>query len=171
DASDHGAGTPNTDSGHVDSGHVDSGHVEPGAAGADPVDTGDAGDPDGGRPDAGQAGRVPSSPPIARAPLVPAPVEEPPSPEPPAETVDADPQARPVDQIAVRKLGGFNFLSVSQWSALPRDERARLLKGGLVMFLFEGEEIEVRPALLWLQRLARSEGNNPDDPTVRRRGR
>jgi hypothetical protein len=116
-------------------------------------------------------GSTEPTPPVEPAPLVPPPAEQPPAPTVGSESQDADPQTHPVDQIAVRKLGGFNFLSVGQWSALPRDERARLVKGGLAMFLFEGEEVDVRPALLWLKQLARSEADDPNDPTVRRRGR
>lgn len=113
----------------------------------------------------------PSPPVVEQAPVVPPPAEEPPAPAVGSEGQGVDPQTHPVDQIAVRKLGGFNFLSVGQWSALPRDERARLVKGGLAMFLYEGEEVDVRPALLWLKQLARSEADDPNDPTVRRRGR
>lgn len=122
-------------------------------------------------PGPGPADRPPSSPAVEQAPLVPPPAEEPPAPAVASDGQGADQQTHPVDQIAVRKLGGFNFLSVGQWSALPRDERARLVKGGLAMFLFEGEEVDVRPALLWLKQLARSEADDPNDPTVRRRGR
>lgn len=127
--------------------------------------------PDDMRPAPEFGNRPPSSPPIERAPLVPPPAAEPPVPAERSEATAVDAQARPVDQIAVRKLGGFNFLSIGQWSALPRDERARLVKGGMVMFLYEGEEVDLRPALLWLKQLARSEAADPNDPTLRRRGR
>ncbi len=73
--------------------------------------------------------------------------------------------------VAVRKLGGFNFLSIGRWSGLPRDQRARLLKGGRVLFLMEGEEVPARPALLWLQYLARAEAEEVEEgeePSTRR---
>jgi len=143
---------------------MDPAGAEPGAA---PVASDPVGADDGvARPRPETLDRPPSSPPIERAPLAP----EPPA-APPVEREDDAKAGHPVDQIAVRKLGGFNFLSIGQWSTLPRDERARLLKGGLVMFLFEGEEVPVRPALLWLQQIARSESTGPDDPPTRRRGR
>lgn len=73
------------------------------------------------------------------------------------------PAGDPVDQIAVRKLGGFNFLSIPQWMALPRDEKARLIKGELVTFMYEGEEVSLRAALLFLQSLNRDEGDRHND--------
>ncbi len=73
------------------------------------------------------------------------------------------PVGDPVDQIAVRKLGGFNFLSIPQWMALPRDEKARLIKGELVTFMYEGEEVSLRAALLFLQSLNRDDGDRPND--------
>ena len=91
----------------------------------------------------------------------------------PAATTPSTPAAgvgqggHPVDQVAVRKLGGFNFLSVGQWAALPRDERARLVKGGLVQFLHEGAEVPVRDALVWFQQMARAAAPQPDDPPTR----
>ncbi len=164
--------------GHDGPGRADHTGRDGGGAVMDPTDgesglghaAGSGGIDDGApRPQSETFDRPPSSPPIERAPLAP---EPPVAPVPPrAEPEDEAKAVHPVDQIAVRKLGGFNFLSIGQWSALPRDERARLLKGGLVMFLSEGEEVPVRPALLWLQQIARSEAVGPDDPPVRRRGR
>ncbi len=61
--------------------------------------------------------------------------------------------AQPVDQVAIRKLGGFNFLSVAQWAALPRDEQARLIKSDAVAFLYEGEPVPLRAALLYIRSL------------------
>ncbi len=63
-------------------------------------------------------------------------------------------ESRPVDQIAVRKLGGFNFITPMQWVELPREERARLIKGELVTFLNQGEPVPTRSALLFLRALA-----------------
>ncbi len=68
----------------------------------------------------------------------------------PAPGPDPD-QPHPVDQIALRKLGGFNFITPAQWSALEREERKRLLKSGEVTFLYQGREIPVRAALLFLR--------------------
>lgn len=137
-----------------------------------PVAEHDDGDP-GGADHGGSSGladgadRPPSSPPTDRAPMA----SEPPAAPTPQADQDGDGTAgQAVDQVAIRKLGGFNFLSIGQWAALPRDERARLLKGGLVIFLFEGEEVPVRPALVWFQQMARSEVIGPADPPTRRRG-
>ncbi len=135
-------------------------------SGTDSADPASGGAP---RPGPETLERPPSSPPIERAP---SPPEPPVAPQPPrADGGDDAKVGHPVDQVAVRKLGGFNFLSVGQWATLPRDERARLLKGNLVMFLFEGDEVPVRPALVWFQQIARSESAGPDDPSIRRRGR
>lgn len=65
-----------------------------------------------------------------------------------------------VDQIAVRKLGGFNFLLPEQWSALSREDRMRLIKAGAVTFLSQGEEVPLREALESLR--AATEGRTAD---------
>ena len=56
-----------------------------------------------------------------------------------------------VDQVAIRKLGGFNFLEPAQWQSLSRDERMKLIKSGSVSFLSQGEEVPLREALQSLQ--------------------
>ncbi len=61
-------------------------------------------------------------------------------------------EAHPVDKIAVRKLGGFNLITPEQWSAMSADDRKDLIKGGLVTFLYEGEEVPLKPALLGIRR-------------------
>lgn len=66
-------------------------------------------------------------------------------------------EPRPVDQVAIRKLGGFNFISPTQWSVLSREERARLIKGDLVIFLYEGERVPTKPALLYFRSLTRAQ--------------
>ncbi len=58
-----------------------------------------------------------------------------------------------VDQVAIRKLGGFNFLQVEQWLEMPKDDRMRLIKSGVVTFLNDGQETPLRPALEYLQSL------------------
>ena len=73
------------------------------------------------------------------------------------------PAGDPVDQIAVRKLGGFNFMSIPQWMMLPRDEKARLIKGELVTFMYEGEEVSLRAALLYLKSLNGEGGDRHDN--------
>lgn len=147
---------------------------------ADPVDPVDAiAAMAGGRPDErpidepSLAEPAPPTPSPEAAPIAISAPDEPPAPvETPTPTSAPDePEGYPIDQIAVRKLGGFNFLSVGQWASLPRDERARLLKSGMVQFLCEGTEVPTRPALIWLQRLARAEAPDPDDPPVRERRR
>lgn len=59
-----------------------------------------------------------------------------------------------MDQIAVRKLGGFNFLDPQQWVNIPRSDRLQLIKNGSVVFLYQGEEVSVRSALLYLQTIS-----------------
>ncbi len=56
-----------------------------------------------------------------------------------------------VDQIAIRKLGGFNFIDIPHWSAMSRGERMKLIKNGSVVFLFQGREVPLKPALLYIQ--------------------
>lgn len=68
------------------------------------------------------------------------------------EETEAEPEAiQGVDQVAVRKLGGFNFLTVAQWSAMSRDDRLRLIKAGSVVFLNQGREVPLKPALRYIQ--------------------
>ena len=56
-----------------------------------------------------------------------------------------------MDQIAIRKLGGFNFIDIDQWSSMPRDERMKLIKNGSVIFVYEGKEVPLKPALRYIQ--------------------
>lgn len=56
-----------------------------------------------------------------------------------------------VDQIALRKLGGFNFIEPKDWFEMPSSEQAELIKGGRVEFLYQGDHVPVRKALEWLQ--------------------
>lgn len=72
-----------------------------------------------------------------------------------------------IDQIAIRKLGGFNFLEPSQWTALSRDDRMRLIKSGVVTFLSQGTEVPLREAL---QSLQAAEGRAPSQAPERRPG-
>lgn len=95
--------------------------------------------------------RPPASPPPS---AIPAPYED--------KAVDGP---MPVDQVAVRKLGGFNFLSVAQWAVLPRDEKARLIKSESVIFLNEGENVPLRSALMFFKGL----NTDPEDGSRRRR--
>ena len=63
----------------------------------------------------------------------------------------AEDAPQPVDQIAIRKLGGFNFIDIDQWSSMPRDERMKLIKNGSVIFVYEGKEVPLKPALRYIQ--------------------
>lgn len=65
--------------------------------------------------------------------------------------VPVDDVPQEIDQIAVRKLGGFNFIDIPQWSAMSRGERMKLIKNGSVVFLFQGREVPLKPALLYIQ--------------------
>lgn len=65
--------------------------------------------------------------------------------------VPAEDVPQEVDQIAIRKLGGFNFVDVNQWAAMSRGERMKLIKNGSVVFLFQGREVALKPALLYIQ--------------------
>ena len=60
-------------------------------------------------------------------------------PSPPPQADPPHEEAHPVDQIAVRKLGGFNFLDPQQWVNIPRSDRMQLIKNGSVVFLYQGE--------------------------------
>lgn len=111
---------------------------------------------------------TPPLPPPAVVNQTPAAATEAAAVEPPRQSAaPIEPEWHPVDQVAVRKLGGFNFLSVGQWTTLPRDEKARLIKGNLVQFLYEGDPVGVRPALLWFKRLSQADEAGPDDPPTR----
>lgn len=68
--------------------------------------------------------------------------------------IDGEEEAHPVDKIAIRKLGGFNFINPQQWVNLPRASRERLLRRGSVVFLYEGEDVSVRAALLYFQTIS-----------------
>lgn len=61
-------------------------------------------------------------------------------------------EAHPVDKIAVRKLGGFNLITPEQWSSMSAENRKDLIRGGLVTFLYEGDEVPLKPALLGIRR-------------------
>ncbi|MEL7158912.1 MAG: hypothetical protein AAFN30_20285 [Actinomycetota bacterium] len=54
--------------------------------------------------------------------------------------------------MAIRKLGGFNLITPEQWSAMSTDSRRKLIKAGVVNFLFEGDEVPLKAALLGLRR-------------------
>ena len=69
----------------------------------------------------------------------------------PGPTSPADDEPHPVDQIAIRKLGGFNMITPAQWQALDRDHRMTLIRDGLVTFLHQGEDVPVKAALLGLR--------------------
>jgi hypothetical protein len=56
-----------------------------------------------------------------------------------------------VDQVAIRKLGGFNFLEPEQWQSIDRNERMQMIKAGTVTFLSQGEDVPLRDALQSLQ--------------------
>lgn len=75
-----------------------------------------------------------------------------------------DDAAHPVDQIAIRKLGGFNLILPEEWSGMGSDDRRDLIKGGLVTFLFEGVEVPLKAALLGLKRQQelRAQANQTD---------
>ena len=64
-----------------------------------------------------------------------------------------EPLAR-VDQVALRKLGGFNFITPLQWVGMGREERMRLIKSEAAVFLSEGQEVPIRAALEYLKELA-----------------
>ena len=59
--------------------------------------------------------------------------------------------AHPVDQIAIRKRNGYNFITPAQWIATDRQTRAELIRSDQVLFLHQGEQVAVRAALLWLR--------------------
>ncbi|MEM9615614.1 MAG: hypothetical protein AAF962_19655 [Actinomycetota bacterium] len=61
-------------------------------------------------------------------------------------------EAHPVDKIAVRKLGGFNLITPEQWGAISAADRKELIKTNMVTFLYEGEEVPLKPALLGIRR-------------------
>lgn len=56
-----------------------------------------------------------------------------------------------IDQIAIRMSGGFNLVTPSAWQALPKEERAALIRADRVEFLEEGESIPLRLALTMLK--------------------
>lgn len=62
-----------------------------------------------------------------------------------------DEPLQPIDQIALRKLGGFNFLTVTQWNELPPDMQLRRIQREEVVFLSRGQEVPVREALAYLK--------------------
>ena len=61
-------------------------------------------------------------------------------------------EAHPGDSIALRKLGGFNLISLEQWAEIDAGERKELIRSGMVTFLYEGEEVPLKAALLGIRR-------------------
>lgn len=53
-----------------------------------------------------------------------------------------------IDQVAVRRRGGFALLTIHEWSALDREERLQLLEEDRVEFLEDGMTVPVREALV-----------------------
>ena len=56
-------------------------------------------------------------------------------------------EQRPIDQVMVRRLGGWNLISLAAWSELGADERVSLLQQGAVRFLADGEVVPRQEAL------------------------
>lgn len=75
--------------------------------------------------------------------------------QPPPRQRPLDDEPHPVDQIAIRKLGGFNVITPDRWRELDRDHRLALLRDGLVTFLHQGEDVPAKAALLWLRSTTR----------------
>ena len=59
-----------------------------------------------------------------------------------------------VDRVAVRKLGGFNFLSPEQWNAMSARARKKAIDDQTATFMCDGEPVPLRSALLYLKWLA-----------------
>ncbi len=72
---------------------------------------------------------------------------------PPPTPKETDEHGQPVDQVAIRKLGGFNFVSPAQWNAMDREHQRRLIQEGAVTFLYQGAEVSIKAALLTLKAL------------------
>ncbi len=64
---------------------------------------------------------------------------------------------QPIDQIAIRKLGGFNFLTIRQWEELTSEMQMRRIQREEVVFLSRGQEVPVREALSYLKSLRNTE--------------
>ncbi|MEM7274604.1 MAG: hypothetical protein AAF547_16070 [Actinomycetota bacterium] len=90
---------------------------------------------------------------------------------------------RMVDRIAIRKIGGFNFLTPEQWNAMSSKARRKAVEDQSVSFLCDGEAVPLRPALEYLkwvseqlaaERLAAAEPTPhrqaPAEPTPHRLG-
>ena len=83
-----------------------------------------------------------------------------PEPEP------ANSRLQHVDQVAIRKVGGFNFLSTQQWLEVDRDRRMAWFKADRVVVLSQGAEVPLRSALLYLKALGQ-QGVGPADEELR----
>jgi len=64
---------------------------------------------------------------------------------------DPNEDLRPIDQIAIRRTGGFVFVDLQGWIGMLRSEQSDLLKEQRVTFLSDGEKVPVRNALRWIQ--------------------
>ena len=56
-----------------------------------------------------------------------------------------------VDQVAVRKSGGFVFLTPREWSAIDAEHRMEAIKSNRVIFLSDDRPVSTRAALTWLK--------------------
>ena len=66
-------------------------------------------------------------------------------------TIDASGESRPIDVIAIKKSGGYVFLTPSEWSATATDDRMAAIKERRVIFLSDEEPVSIRSALEWLK--------------------
>lgn len=65
--------------------------------------------------------------------------------------VEASGKSRPIDVIAIKKSAGYVFLTPSEWSATPTEERMSAIKERRAIFLSDEEPVSVRSALEWLK--------------------
>lgn len=84
----------------------------------------------------------------------------------PSEPEPANSRLQHVDQVAIRKVGGFNFLSTQQWLEVDRERRMGWIKADRVVFLSQGAEVPLRSALLYLKALGQ-QATGPADEDLR----
>ena len=66
-------------------------------------------------------------------------------------TTEASGSQQPIDVIAVKRAGGYVFLTPSEWSATGTETRMAAIKERRAVFLSNEEPVSIRSALEWLK--------------------
>lgn len=60
-------------------------------------------------------------------------------------------EGHPIEQIMVKRVGGWTMVSLDQWREMLAIEQKELVTEGRVRFVHQDSEVPIRDALLWLE--------------------